>query len=43
MQKAEMLKRHILFQAEDKDTYIKTMLEAVVSDAKSDAGDDGRL
>ena len=26
MEKAEMLKRHILFQEEDKDTYVAAML-----------------
>jgi hypothetical protein len=27
LEKAEMVKRHILFQEEDKDTYIRTLLE----------------
>ena len=31
MSKAEMLRRHILFQEEDKDTYVRTMLERTVS------------
>lgn len=29
MEKADMQKRHILFQEEDKDTYVRSMLEAV--------------
>jgi hypothetical protein len=29
MEKSEMQKRHILFQEEDKDTYVRSMLEAV--------------
>lgn len=29
MDKSEMNKRHVLFQEEDKDSYVKTMLEAV--------------
>jgi hypothetical protein len=29
MEKADMLKRHILFQEEDKDTYVRSMLEQV--------------
>lgn len=29
MEKADMQKRHILFQDEDKDTYVRSMLEAV--------------
>jgi hypothetical protein len=29
MEKAEMQKRHILFQEEDKDTYVRSMLDAV--------------
>ena len=29
MDKGEMGKRHVLFQEEDKDTYIRTMLETV--------------
>ena len=29
MEKSEMLKRHVLFQEEDKDTYVKSMLDGV--------------
>ena len=32
MDKAAMKKRHILFQEEDKDTYVRTMLETVSSE-----------
>ena len=31
MEKAEMQERHILFQEEDKDTYVRTMLESVIA------------
>ncbi len=31
MEKADMQKRHILFQEEDKETYVRSMLEAVRS------------
>ncbi|MGJ0532802.1 hypothetical protein [Methylocystis sp.] len=30
MEKDEMLKRHILFQEEDKDSYVRSMLNSVV-------------
>jgi hypothetical protein len=29
MEKDEMLKRHILFQEEDKDTYVRSILDCV--------------
>ena len=29
MEKDEMLKRHILFQEEDKDSYMRSMLDCV--------------
>jgi hypothetical protein len=31
MKKEEMVRRHILFQAEDKDTYVQSMLVEVTS------------
>jgi len=33
MEKADMLTRHILFQEEDRDTYVRSMLEAVANRA----------
>jgi hypothetical protein len=35
MEKAEMQKRHILFQEEDKDTYVRSMLDAVGATAEA--------
>lgn len=35
MEKSEMQKRHVLFQEEDKDAYVQTMLEAVIGEQKS--------
>ena len=35
MEKSEMQKRHVLFQEEDKDAYVRTMLEAVIGEQKS--------
>ena len=31
MEKAEMQARHVLFQEEDKDSYVRTMLESVIA------------
>jgi len=35
MDKPAMKARHILFQEEDKDTYVKTMLESVTAERPS--------
>ena len=35
MEKAEMQKRHILFQEEDKDTYVRSMLNTVTPTARA--------
>jgi len=33
--KSAMTARHILFQDEDKDTYVRTMIESVLADVTS--------
>jgi len=35
MEKTDMQQRHILFQEEDKDTYVRTMLAAAAGEAAS--------
>lgn len=38
MEKSEMQKRHVLFQEEDKDTYVRAMLDEVTGAATKAQG-----